>query len=464
MITRRTLLKSLILPYFGHDFIVSAHEKNINININDSVSPEMFGAVGDGIKDDSLAMKMCFDSKKKVIFKKNAKYLWTKKIVVTGAINVDAQNATILCDEVFLEVIDGAGSSWLGGVMNTITQPYIVSYNNNWSVSKLSSPGSGRMPFYDEPNINNEIKNQRIGCCLLFRSSSELIQIGLNVKNLTANNGALIIAGFSEVTVDNCKVKGGSHIACIAIINGSKEPLLWGYSTNDISDYEYGRGRKIIIKNCYLYECANNGLYITGTDDVHVDNCKFIDNGESGIKTGQYVQRWWTTPNRCCSSVDITNCYAAGQYYDGFDLQNAFGSGKKLYKDSFVTSENNISIHNRRAGFISQGGGNKFFNCHAEGNGIHGIMSNQSRSVEMYSCKAINNCIGFDGVELGLCGPDSIMKNCVAINSLSKHNVLLINHTIGTQWPNKFYGVSDGNSFNDLKRCIIDPRIAIVGE
>jgi hypothetical protein len=61
--------------------------------------------------------------------------------------------------------------------------------------------------------------------------------------------------------------------------------------------------------------------YITGTDDVHVDNCKFIDNGESGIKTGQYVQRWWTTPNRCCSSVDITNCYAAGQYYDGFDLQ-----------------------------------------------------------------------------------------------------------------------------------------------
>jgi hypothetical protein len=81
------------------------------------------------------------------------------------------------------------------------------------------------MPFYDEPNINNEIKNQRIGCCLLFRSSSELIQIGLNVKNLTANNGALIIAGFSEVTVDNCKVKGGSHIACIAIINGSKEPL-----------------------------------------------------------------------------------------------------------------------------------------------------------------------------------------------------------------------------------------------
>lgn len=79
MITRRTLLKSLILPYFGHDFIVSAHEKNINININDSVSPEMFGAVGDGIKDDSLAMKMCFDSKKKVILKKMPNIFGQKK-------------------------------------------------------------------------------------------------------------------------------------------------------------------------------------------------------------------------------------------------------------------------------------------------------------------------------------------------------------------------------------------------
>jgi hypothetical protein len=108
VITRRTLLKSLILPYFGHDFIVSAHEKNINININDSVSPEMFGAVGDGIKDDSLAMKMCFDSKKKVILKKMPN-IFGQKIVVTGAINVDAQNATILCDEVFF---GGYRRSW----------------------------------------------------------------------------------------------------------------------------------------------------------------------------------------------------------------------------------------------------------------------------------------------------------------------------------------------------------------
>ncbi|WP_258961109.1 right-handed parallel beta-helix repeat-containing protein, partial [Klebsiella pneumoniae] len=73
-------------------------------------------------------------------------------------------------------------------------------------------------------------------------------------------------------------------------MNGTREPLLWAYSTTDINPFIFCRGKNHNIINCIFHECNNNGLYLSGSDNVVVKHCRFINNGESGIKTAQYVK------------------------------------------------------------------------------------------------------------------------------------------------------------------------------
>ncbi|EOQ52180.1 right-handed parallel beta-helix repeat-containing protein [Klebsiella quasipneumoniae] len=437
------------------------------IGYNRVCNPEMFGAVGDGVNDDSAAMEQCFRSKcDSIVFRRGAKYVWKNKVTITGKVSVDATDAEIICDGVFLEVIDGAGSDWNGGILSTFTTPYTIMYDDDWNILEKGQIGHGRLPFNDEHRVDDEYKQQRLGCCLLFTSSDETPQKGLKVNGLKSTCGALVIAGYTDVNIHDCYMRGGGHIACISIINGSREALLWGYDNDDldISAFEFARGYNHKVSNCYLYECANNGLYITGSDCVIVDGCNFVNNGESGLKTGQYVKRWWTSDNRCCTNVSISNCSATGQYYDGFDLQNAFGSGSKNLKNSYLTCKNNISTKNRRTGFISQGGGNLFVNCYAEDNGIHGMLSNQSKSVKMIGCVMKNNCRIFNGIEIGICGPDSTMESCIITHTNNERKVLLISHTIGDQEVSNFYGKSIRNNFSDINKCFFDPRVTIIDE
>ena len=64
-------------------------------------------------------------------------------------------------------------------------------------------------------------------------------------------------------------------------------------------------------------------VFLSGSENVVIDNCKFIDNGESGFKTAQYVKKEvGQILIVAAKNIKISNCYAFGQGYDGFDLQN----------------------------------------------------------------------------------------------------------------------------------------------
>ncbi|MCS5961310.1 hypothetical protein LNP74_26495 [Klebsiella pneumoniae subsp. pneumoniae] len=61
-------------------------------------------------------MTKCFKIKNNISFlEKMQLIVITSKIIVSGAIVVDARNASIKCDGCFMEVIDGGGSIWNGG-------------------------------------------------------------------------------------------------------------------------------------------------------------------------------------------------------------------------------------------------------------------------------------------------------------------------------------------------------------
>lgn len=417
-----------------------------------NVTPEVFGAIGDGIADDTLAMTKCFKIKNNIVFRENATYRITSKIIVSGAIVVDARNASIKCDGCFMEVIDGGGSIWNGGKLISDTVPYTVIYDSHWNIIQQGPIGNGRMPFNDEKRIPAKYQSQMIGCAIIFRSSTQSVQHGLLVQGLSTNYGNVVVAGFDNCNFINCNIRGGNHIGGISIMNGTREPLLWAYSTTDINPFIFCRGKNHNIINCIFHECNNNGLYLSGSDNVVVKHCRFINNGESGIKTAQYVKRSWTSTTSCCTNVFIKGCFSSGQYYDGFDVQNAYGSGSYMHLDSFVKIEDCITIKNYHAGIVSQGG-NIFNNCFAELNGSHGIISKESENVQMLHCQAINNGQFFGGVELTLVGPGSIMRDCLAVHTLGSRPYMVINQQTGNFSKIKNTSYSIDNRVSDRKNA-----------
>lgn len=453
-----------LLLYFRKGYAEGLRSDN-NLSSN-SIHPEDFGAKGNGQDDDSLAMKDCFEyaikNGKTIFFKNSAVYLWGKKVTVTGTVKVFASNATILSDDNFLEVIDGAGSMWDGGILKSQTTPYTVTYNKSWNIKESGAIGYGRMPFDNEANrVEDVYLNQKIGCVLLFRSSNNKALDGVTIKNVKSIYGNIIIAGFNKIIIDSCKIKGGSHMGGVAIFNGTRDPLLWGYR-NRINNYEFSRGAGHRITNSVFYECRNNGLFISGSSDVLIESCKFLDNGESGLKTAQYVKRSWTNSNCCCTNIRIINCTASGQGYDGFDLQNVFGSGESLHLFSDLMVIKCDSSNNRRTGFISQGGGNFFQDCSASRNGSHGLVSKYSQNVKMLRCSVSNNLQEFDGIEIGLLGPDCIMEKCQVNHTEGKGKYFLITHQVVNPQIKRKSGYSIDNIFSDINKCSIDPRVIVI--
>ncbi|HCI6538781.1 right-handed parallel beta-helix repeat-containing protein [Klebsiella variicola] len=465
---KRFLLKALTANLIVSESLFKNLAWAAELSVDDRtwLYPEDFGAKGNGLVDDSAALSECFKVsillKKNVRFKESAKYLCKETISIVGTIKVNATGATIISNGNFLDVIDGAGSEWVGGLLKAASKPYTITYTQDWSIQREGTLGYGRMPFDNESQrINRDFLDQRIGCALVFRSSNGYALDGITIKNVTTDYGNIIIAGFKNAIIDSCKIKGGAHMGGCAILNGTRDPILWGYK-NRINDFEFARGYGHKISNSIFYQCRNNGLFLSGSENVVIDNCKFIDNGESGFKTAQYVKRSWTNTNCCCKNIKISNCYASGQGYDGFDLQNVFGSGEQVHIPSNILISNCVSENNRRTGFISQGGGNFFVDCISSNNGSHGLVSKFSRNVKMLRCKSTNNLQFFDGIELGLLGPDCIMEECSVVHNKGKGRYFLITHTINDPSISRKAGYSIRNIVQDHNKCDIDPRVIII--
>ncbi|MFP8763239.1 tail fiber domain-containing protein [Klebsiella sp. 1SOBk11mer] len=192
------------------------------------------------------------------------------------------------------------------------------------------------------------------------------------------------------------------------------------------------------------------GLNITGTDGIYVSGCNFIDNAESGVKFGQYIVREWTDTDICSTNINVTDCLGAGQWYDGFDVQNAYGSGATTYLDQHLTATNCRGIGNRRTGIVGQGGYNRFISCHTEGNGSHGLIAKEGRQQLVDKCVSVGNGLVTGGVDLTVIGIGSVMQNCQAGNAVSDvHQTYMINHQVGAQ-ADELYAGNYGKNVNNL--------------
>lgn len=375
-------------------------------------------------------------------------------IQYTGKVNVDAGTAKIVCDGVAIDIIDGVGSVWRGGNLISKTIPWAVIYNDDWTIKEQGRLGYGRMPFQDATDVDSGYLYQDVCCAIVFRSSDATAQDGLTVTGVRGSYASVIAAGFINTLFDDCIIRGGCNMGVINILNHTRDKVMYGYihetSATSLNDFKWARGKNHTITNCTLFEGRAMGLNITGTDGIYVSGCNFIDNAESGVKFGQYIVRDWTDTDICSTNINVTDCLGAGQWYDGFDVQNAYGSGATTYLDQHLTATNCRGTGNRRTGIVGQGGYNRFISCHTERNGSHGLIAKEGRQQLVDKCVSVGNGLVTGGVDLTVIGIGSIMQNCQAGNDISDaHQTYMINHQVGEQ-AGELYAGNYGKNVNNL--------------
>jgi hypothetical protein len=212
------------------------------------VTPEMFGAVGDGVNDDTTAIQLAVNSEKQIKFDGNKNYKITQRIVLKSNTVYEFDGATITC-------YDGAGFN-VGNTENvTIKDINLIGseesgYNGRIVCKPKESKADGLKVL--NSNIINYFKDSKTSSEEAGHDRSQWAFLG---------NG-------SEIIFDNCHID--THIgAC------------WGGCIH------LGYGRNIKITNCWIY----------GGDDAiaPLPHCGGMFGDLSEIDTGLsvYIDNCW---------------------------------------------------------------------------------------------------------------------------------------------------------------------------
>lgn len=405
------------------------------------VTPEMSGFVtGAGnAHDDTAAIQWALNQNAAQVVLDSTKIYNIQPGVIqyTGKINVDAGTAKIVCDGVAIEIIDGAESVWKGGYLKSTSTPWTVIYDDNFSIINSGYLGYGRMPYHDDANVPSEYYFQQICCIVAFRASGTNLLSGLNISGVKGSYASVVAAGFENVSISNCDIRGGALAGAISIINDCQLPITNGFGWNgrDVSydnPFKWARGGNHIISDCVFYEGRQQGLFLSGSDYISITNCISHDNAESGFQSGQYSAAY-PEESIICKYVKYVNCSSYGNYYDGFDNATITSGSNGPYYDKHLVMTGCVSNKNRATGMLVQGTNIRISDCYFENNGTHGISLRDSSLVDISNNTLSNNGVLGGGYQLLAVGSDLKTSN----NKMHFNNALndahLVNISVGNQ-------------------------------
>ena len=387
------------------------------------VTPEMSGfvtGIGDADADTAAFQWALNQNGAKIVLDSTKTYHIHRDVLKhTGRVDIHAGTATIVCDGVFLEVTEGHHSVWRGGILKSESTPFTVVYDEQFNIVESGFLGYGRMPFHSEDRVDPQYFYQDICCTLVFKAASSNPVNGLSVSDVTGDYASVIACGYINTKFDNCHIRGGAANAAISIRNHSVDlpTQRYGNETSETNKnaFKWARGKNHTITGCTLYESRANGLAVAGSDYVTVSGCRFIDNSESGLKLEQYVVRTWTDTDNANKYVTVTDCYASGSWYDGFDVQAAYGSGRPTNLDLYLIMDSCFAIKNRQVGVYGNGNNAKLSGLTVEGNGRHGIAYEDSYHCDIINCDSRNNGWVVAGqYQIRVTGSDNSIQDCTA--------------------------------------------------
>ena len=284
----------------------------------DNINLRQLGAVGDGLTDDTNALKnaLKYLSKVSTLYVPNGNYLISDNFILPHN------------TEIIGESINGAIitlSNWVGewcatnenfeynGTLDTIVIKNLTIYD-----TKYTTTNTGRC-FGLCNTINSIIQNVNFRCDIDTRVSS--IDIRSNNKNMTIDRmncyftypttisrGCLNIREYANYPNNDNKYTDNIHVTNCEMVCSGIDEMVW-------VDSWYGRLSNIFIDNCKFIDCAKynsidnnrnqiaeNMLWFSG-ENIFVRNCYFYKESLRYL-----VGRIGAQTQRPSSNIEISDC------------------------------------------------------------------------------------------------------------------------------------------------------------
>ena len=181
-----------------HYLLTSDTNRAKFVTLNNSVTPEQFGAYGDGVHDDYDAINKCLASGYKVVFKPNATYLLRTTLNVNTGADIDLNGCTLLP----VNVPAFSTTAYVGGTSTKvrIANGYIdASKSNYYALSFLRVESSVELYNLKISGITNtgilvsNCLNATIENCLLTSVGPTKSAIGISTYSSGTNYRSSII-------------------------------------------------------------------------------------------------------------------------------------------------------------------------------------------------------------------------------------------------------------------------------
>ena len=311
------------------------------------VTPEMFGAVGDGSTDDHMALKKCFDAKLPVVMKRGARYFTSKGVCIYS--DVYGNGASLMADTINQPAENPQS--------NVIAVAYIM--GQNIDIRNLSVLRTG--------NWDNYWNGEKVGSS---SSSFGGICISLNAKNITIMNchvdtpreGIICYsADAGDISIVNCSVVSG---------------IAYQFEIPDTGLVDITEPKSISIDSCYG---KGNVILAYGQNRGFSVNACFFENFEKTVQPGI----------RSVINDAKSGYYVNSSVFNGctFKVNSTQSTANSLISPSPFNSVSGIEGEIRML-FNSC----SFINSFERRNG-QPLIANVSSGIELHNCKISNGYI-----------------------------------------------------------------------
>ncbi|MDD6490289.1 MAG: hypothetical protein PUG48_10890 [Clostridia bacterium] len=280
------------------------------------VTPEMFGAVGDGIADDTTAFNECvqFANTKKVNIELNNSYLLSGDVKVSC--NIIGQNSVII----------GINRLWIEG--------------SNINVSGLTFKSSVKNSIFIHDSENIMISNCEVKCegfAIAIECSTDIILKNIKSNQSTdgtSNDFIHLYKGSKNINIINCNGTSNDDFIAINAVETSGE-------STDKFDFDI---ENVMISNCSCNAYSAVRLYTHDDrkiNNVYISNCNFVTTSMHAIRfTNASGSGSSSNSNAVIKNIKFSNCsvYSTGSYYcvnfaynslQGIEFNGCYFNGEK---------------------------------------------------------------------------------------------------------------------------------------
>lgn len=278
------------------------------VKVYAEATPEMFGAIGNGIDDDTTAFQNALNASTKVVGKPTSNYKITKTLVVpSGARQFDGNNCKITASFGTAYSTPIFSNNKVTDASTDFLAKHVKISGNCVGVDfrfTADSPNAGLKLKLSDIDYQTGDGNRRAGTCLFIVDQ-------------------LDFSDFEKLTIGNCD---------FPFSIGSAPPRR--------------NCTQISVKNVYVSQ-VNSGPYLAGIDKAELSKVD-IANCASGWCFGPALQR-----------IDMLECHVEGLSITGYALDKVSGQTDALsagYGYYFTPSVQNSQITLKKCSFIDVGG------------------------------------------------------------------------------------------------------------